>query len=151
MSLTDAECRKAQPKDTQYRLSDSHGLLLIITTKGQKYWNVRYIVHGQRQSESLGPYPVLSLKKARETAYELKYKYSKAEQLDELKPLFREVGEDWFNNQKDRWSHKHILNVRVSLDEVYLSLENKCINLIQSPEILQNIKKLRQEAHLKYC
>lgn len=80
------------------------------------------------------------MKKAREIAYELKYKYSKAEQLDELKPLFREVGEDWFNNQKDRWSHKHILNVRVSLDEVYLSLENKCINLIQSPEILQNIK-----------
>lgn len=52
------------------------------------------------KSESLGPYPVLSLKKAREIAYELKYKYSKAEQLDELKPLFREVGEDWFNNQK---------------------------------------------------
>ena len=150
MALTDTECKKSQPRDKQYRLSDSNGLSLRIDPNGNKYWNVRISVQGQRKSESLGKYPEVSLKKARELAYELKYKYSKAEQLDELKPLFREVGEDWFNNQKDRWSHKHILNVRVSLDEVYLSLENKCINLIQSPEILQNIKKLRQEAHLKY-
>lgn len=35
MQLTDTECRKAQPKDKQYRLSDLHGLSLIITTKGQ--------------------------------------------------------------------------------------------------------------------
>ena len=71
MPLTDTECRKAQPKDKQYRLSDSHGLSLIITTKGQKYWNVRVTVHGEHKSESLGPYPDLSLKKARELAYEL--------------------------------------------------------------------------------
>ncbi len=63
MPLTDTECRKAQPKDKQYRLSDSHGLFLIITTKGQKYWNVRVTVHGERKSESLGPYPDLSLKR----------------------------------------------------------------------------------------
>ena len=88
MSLTDAECRKAQPKDKQYRLSDSHGLSLIITTKGQRYWNVRYTVHGQRQSESLGPYPELSLKKAREMAYELKYKHSKSVLHEDIKPFF---------------------------------------------------------------
>ncbi len=67
MPLTDTECRKAQPKDKQYRLSDSHGLSLIITTKGQKYWNVRVTVHGERKSESLGPYPDLSLKKGKGT------------------------------------------------------------------------------------
>ena len=58
MPLTDTECRKAQPKDKQYRLSDSHGLSLIITTKGQKYWNVRVTVHGERKSESLGLYQI---------------------------------------------------------------------------------------------
>ena len=85
MPLTDTECRKAQPKEKQYRLSDSHGLSLIITTKGQKYWNVRVTVHGERKSESLGPYPDLSLKKARELAYELKHRYSRSVLHEDLR------------------------------------------------------------------
>ncbi|WP_334136417.1 tyrosine-type recombinase/integrase [Acinetobacter schindleri] len=149
MPLTDTECRKAQPKDKQYRLSDSHGLSLIITTKGQKYWNVRVTVHGERKSESLGPYPDLSLKKARELAYELKHRYSRSVLHEDLKPYFKEVAEDWFNNQKETWSSKHISNVRASLDELYVALANKRINQIQAPEILQIIKKIEARGSLE--
>lgn len=147
--LTDTECRKAQPKDKQYRLSDLHGLSLIITTKGQKYWNVRVTVHGERKSESLGPYPDLSLKKARELAYELKHRYSRSVLHEDLKPYFKEVAEDWFNNQKETWSSKHISNVRASLDELYIALANKRINQIQAPEILQIIKKIETRGSLE--
>lgn len=149
MPLTDTECRKAQPKEKQYRLSDSHGLSLIITTKGQKYWNVRVTVHGERKSESLGPYPDLSLKKARELAYELKHRYSRSVLHEDLKPYFKEVAEDWFNNQKETWSSKHISNVRASLDELYIALANKRINQIQAPEILQIIKKIEARGSLE--
>ena len=149
MPLTDTECRKAQPKDKQYRLSDLHGLSLIITTKGQKYWNVRVTVHGERKSESLGPYPDLSLKKARELAYELKHRYSRSVLHEDLKPYFKEVAEDWFNNQKETWSSKHISNVRASLDELYIALANKRINQIQAPEILQIIKKIEARGSLE--
>lgn len=149
MPLTDTECRKAQPKDKQYRLSDLHGLSLIITTKGQKYWNVRVTVHGERKSESLGPYPDLSLKKARELAYELKHRYSRSVLHEDLKPYFKEVAEDWFNNQKETWSSKHISNVRASLDELYIVLANKRINQIQAPEILQIIKKIEARGSLE--
>ena len=149
MPLTDTECRKAQPKDKQYRLSDLHGLSLIITTKGQKYWNVRVTVHGERKSESLGPYPDLSLKKARELAYELKHRFSRSVLHEELKPYFKEVAEDWFNNQKETWSSKHISNVRASLDELYIALANKRINQIQAPEILQIIKKIEARGSLE--
>ena len=149
MPLTGTECRKAQPKDKQNRLSDSHGLSLIITTKGQKYWNVRVTVHGERKSESLGPYPDLSLKKARELAYELKHRYSRSVLHEDLKPYFKEVAEDWFNNQKETWSSKHISNVRASLDELYIALANKRINQIQAPEILQIIKKIEARGSLE--
>jgi len=149
MPLTDTECRKVQPKEKQYRLSDSHGLSLIITTKGQKYWNVRVTVHGERKSESLGPYPDLSLKKARELAYELKHRYSRSVLHEDLKPYFKEVAEDWFNNQKETWSSKHISNVRASLDELYIALANKRINQIQAPEILQIIKKIEARGSLE--
>ena len=149
MALTDQECKKAQPSDKQYRLSDANGLSLIISPKGQKYWNIRVTVHGQRKSESLGQYPDISLKKAREIALELKYKYSRSAIHEELKPFFRDVAEEWFENQKETWSTKHIGNVRASLDELYLSLGNKRINQIQAPEILQNIKKIEARGSLE--
>ena len=101
MKLTDTECRKAQPQDKRYRLSDENGLSLLVTPAGQKYWNVRYTVHGQRKSESLGLYPELSLKKAREFALELKYKHSKSVLHQDIKPFFKEVAEDWFENPKE--------------------------------------------------
>ena len=52
------------------------------------------------------------------------------------------VVENWFENQRETWSAKHISNVRASLDELYIALANKRINQIQAPEILQVIKKI---------
>jgi hypothetical protein len=34
MALTDTECKKSQPRDKQYRLSDSNGLSLRIDPNG---------------------------------------------------------------------------------------------------------------------
>lgn len=149
MKLTDTECRKAQPKGKRYRLSDENGLSLLVTPSGQKYWNVRYTFHGERRSESLGLYPDISLKKARELALELKYKYSKSVLHEDIKPFFKEVAEDWFENQRETWSSKHISNVRASLDELYIALANKRINQIQAPEILQIIKKIEARGSLE--
>lgn len=149
MKLTDIECRKAQPKEKRYRLSDENGLSLLVTPSGQKYWNIRFTVLGERKSESLGPYPDISLKKARELALELKYKYSKSVLHEDIKPFFKEVAEDWFENQKETWSTKHISNVQASLDELYIGLADKRINQIQAPEILQVIKKIEARGSLE--
>ncbi len=149
MALTDVECKKALPKEKQYRLSDFNGLSLIIDPKGSKYWTVRFTVDGQRKSKALGQYPDLSLKKAREIALNIKYKFSRVETVDELKPLFKEVAEEWFENQKETWSTKHISNVQASLDELYIGLANKRINQIQAPEILQVIKKIEARGSLE--
>ena len=149
MKLTDTECRKAQPKEKRYRLSDENGLSLLVTPSGQKYWNIRFTVLGERKSESLGPYPDISLKKARELALELKYKYSKSVLREDIKPFFKEVAEDWFENQRETWSSKHISNVRASLDELYIALANKRINHIQAPDILQIIKKIEARGSLE--
>lgn len=89
------------------------------------------------------------MKKAREIALDIKYKFSREEAVDELKPLFKEVAEEWFENQKETWSTKHISNVQASLDELYIGLANKRINQIQAPEILQIIKKIEARGSLE--
>lgn len=149
MSLTDVLCKKALPKEKQYRLSDSNGLSLRIDPNGKKYWSIRYTENGQRKSKALGVYPELSLKRAREIALDLRYKLKNTVEVEEEQPCFKEVAEDWFNNQKETWSSKHISNVRASLDELYIALANKRINQIQAPEILQIVKKIEARGSLE--
>lgn len=149
MSLTDVLCKKALPKEKQYRLSDVNGLSLRIDPNGKKYWSIRYTENGQRKSKALGLYPELSLKRAREIALDLRYKLKNTVEVEEKQPYFKEVAEDWFNNQNETWSSKHISNVRASLDELYLALANKRINQIQAPDILQIIKKIEARGSLE--
>lgn len=149
MALTDIECKRAQAKDKPYRLSDSNGLSLQVNTNGSKYWNLRFTVDGQRRSESLGKYPEIGLKKARELAYELKIQMTQANGLHKYQPQFKDVAEDWFNSQKEAWSVKHIANVRASLDELNISLGNKQIDQIVAPEILKAIKKIEARGSLE--
>lgn len=149
MSLTDVMCKKAQPQEKQYRLSDINGLSLRIDPNGKKYWSIRYTENGQRKSKALGVYPELSLKRAREIALDLRYKLKNTVEAEVIQPHFQEVAEDWFNNQKETWSSKHISNVRASLDELYIALANKPINQIQAPEILQIIKKIEARGSLE--
>lgn len=149
MALTDIECKKAQPQEKSYRLSDLNGLSLQINRNGKKYWNVRFTVDGQRRSESIGQYPEIGLKKAREIVFELKVKATLIEVTEEQSPLFNVVAEDWFNNQKETWSIKHIANVRASLDELNISLAGKQIDQIIAPDILKAIKKIEARGSLE--
>ena len=149
MSLTDVLCKKALLQEKQYRLSDINGLSLRIDPNGKKYWSIRYTENGQRKSKALGIYPELSLKRAREIALDLRYKLKNTIEVEQEQPYFKEVAEDWFNNQKETWSSKHISNVRASLDELYIALANKRINQIQAPEILQIVKKIEARGSLE--
>jgi len=149
MSLTDVLCKKALSQEKQYRLSDINGLSLRIDPNGKKYWSIRYMENGQRKSKALGIYPELSLKRAREIALDLRYKLKNTTEVEQEQPYFKEVAEDWFNNQKETWSSKQISNVRTSLDEFYITLANKRINQIQASEILQVIKKIEARGSLE--
>ena len=52
------------------RLFDGQGLFLLVTPGGAKIWKQRIAVNGRRQELGLGPYPVVTLAKAREAALE---------------------------------------------------------------------------------
>ena len=45
--LTDAQCRKAEPRATAYKMFDGHGLFLFVSTKGAKVWRMAYRQDGK--------------------------------------------------------------------------------------------------------
>lgn len=66
MALTDTGIRAAKPKTTQYKLHDEKGLFAIVRPSGGKLWRFKYRYQGKEQQLSLGTYPEVSLKAARE-------------------------------------------------------------------------------------
>ena len=65
--LTDAECKRSSSEGRAIRkLHDGGGLYLWVYDDGSKYWRLRYWREGKEKSLSLGVYPEVGLKDARQ-------------------------------------------------------------------------------------
>ena len=66
MPLTDTKIRKAKPIDKPQRLFDGGGLYVEVSPKGGKWWRLKYRYGNKEKRLSLGVYPDVSLKDARQ-------------------------------------------------------------------------------------
>lgn len=66
MPLTDTAVRQAKPADKSFSLTDASGLSLYVAPNGTKSWHFRFYWHDKQPRMSLGTYPEISLKAARE-------------------------------------------------------------------------------------
>jgi hypothetical protein len=60
--------RNAKPRTKPFKLYDEDGLYLFISPAGGKYWRVKYRWQGAEKTLSVGSYPEITLKEAREKA-----------------------------------------------------------------------------------
>jgi len=66
MPLTDTTIRNTKPGEKPIKLFDAGGLFLIVAPAGGKWFRLRYRFNGKEKLLSLGTYPDVSLKDARE-------------------------------------------------------------------------------------
>ncbi|BDY73112.1 hypothetical protein MUTS10_03820 [Escherichia coli] len=66
MSLNDSKIRKLKPSSRPVKLSDSHGLYLLVNPGGSRIWYLKYRFNGKESRVSLGAYPLVSLAEARQ-------------------------------------------------------------------------------------
>lgn len=66
MPLSDTAIRNAKPQAKPAKLYDSGGLFLLVTPIGGKWWRLKYRFGGKEKLLSLGTYPDISLKDARD-------------------------------------------------------------------------------------
>ena len=77
--LTGLQVKGAKPQDKTYMVRDDRGLYLRVDTAGRKYWILRYWEQKKERQISLGPYPDLSLKDARQKRDEIQTARAKGE------------------------------------------------------------------------
>lgn len=99
MSISDIAAKSAKPKDKPYRLHDDRGLYLRVDPNGAKYWILRYWLNGREHQKSLGIYPLLSLREAREKRDEIHKARARGDILTDKRrlPTFADVTEDWLH------------------------------------------------------
>jgi hypothetical protein len=64
--LTEAAIRNAKPREKPYKLFDERGLFMLVVPTGGRLWRFRYRHGGKEKLLSLGAYPDVALRRARE-------------------------------------------------------------------------------------
>ena len=65
MKLTDEVIRTAKAGEKPAKLFDGHGLYILLTPAGHKWWRFKYRFAGKENQVSLGVYPKVSIAEAR--------------------------------------------------------------------------------------
>ena len=68
--ITDIQLKNSKPQDSDYTVKVDTGLSLLVKTTGSKLWRFRYSFAGKRCMISVGKYPQVSIKQAREKQQE---------------------------------------------------------------------------------
>lgn len=157
MPLTDTECRNAKPRPKPQKLSDGGGLFLLVQPSGSKLWRQAYRFNGKQKLLSHGPYPLVTLRGARQKRDDAKTllaraidpsthrKADKRQAKIDADNTFSAVAEEWFNAKKRGWtlSYSDRLWRRLKGD-IFPAIGNRPVNEIEPPELLEAIRKVEK-------
>ena len=166
-NLTDkgVQNAKAQKDGKPKKYSDGGGLFLLVKTSGGdtvKFWRYKYRVLGKEKTFSIGAYPAVSLKEARNahddareqlangvdpSAYKQHLKSAK-EKLQ--RDSFETVAREWFVGRSATWTENHANRVITRLDnDVFPWLGAVPISTIEPPDILKCLKRVENRGAIE--
>ena len=136
--LTELAVQSLKIKDKRYMKADRDGLYVEVVPGGQKYWWFVSQAGGKRRKTSLGRWPEMSLKEAREELILAKRKAGIKCLDPEVKQItFGEMAEEWYRIALDGCSDKYKAKNRHWLDNyVYLKLKDRPLASVTTSDVL---------------
>ncbi len=160
MNLTAIKIKNAKPNKKAYKLMDGAGLYLLINKSGGKYWRYNYRYMGKHKTLSIGVYPEVSLKEARELHYQARRllsdgidptherKLEKAMKLEQSENSFEAIALEWLGRQRPTWAKSHTDNVEGRLrNHVFEYIGKRPIAEITAPELLTMLRRIELVGH----
>ncbi len=161
MPLTDATIRAAKPTAKPYKLADGRGLYLLVNPTGGKWWRFKYRLAGKEKLLSLGVYPDVSLKAARDlreatraqlsagidpSAVRKSHKACQAGNENGFEPIARE----WFGRNSPTWAPAHADKIirRFEVD-VFPWIGARPIGEITAPALLAVVRRIEARGALE--
>ncbi|MBY8934257.1 tyrosine-type recombinase/integrase [Pseudomonas fluorescens] len=116
MPLTDTAVRQAKAAEKEYSMTDASGLSLFVAPNGTKSWHFRFSWHGKQPRMSLGTYPEITLKEARDLRDQARAlvakgvdprsqrRKEKRAAADSSVKTFEVVANEWYAFKLPRWA-----------------------------------------------
>jgi integrase len=155
LTLTDTEIRKRKPEQKPIRLYDERGLYLEISPAGGKWWRLKYRCGGKEKRLSLGIYPEVSLKDARDRRDEARKliavgidpsehrKATKAASVDRASNSFEVVTREWFAKFSTEWAPSHRDRIiRLFERDIFLIIGGRPVSDVTAPELLTALRRI---------
>ena len=165
MALSDLAIRGAKPGVTPkgqvtnkaYKLSDAQGLYLEVAPSGGKWWRLKYRFEGKEKRLSLGVYPDVGLKEARERRDEARKllanhidpsenrKAAKASRGEDPTNGFEVIAREWFQKLSSHWTEKHGEKIIRRLErDIFPWLGALPISSIKAPMLLSALRRIEE-------
>jgi len=162
MALTEIACKKAAPRDKDYKLADGNGMYLLVSTNGSKYWRWKYRYLGKEKVLALGIYPEVGLKIARDLCIDARRQLaqgidpSAARKAAKLTlqtaqgNTFESIAWEWFAKEESHWAPTNIKKVRSLLENHLLpKIGSYAITDITTPILLAGLRKIEARGILE--
>lgn len=140
--ITELTAKNAKPREKSYKLHDGRGLYLRIDPTGNKYWILRYWENRKERQLSLGPYPVISLREAREQRDAIQNARARGQSPTTRPhppaPTMEAVINEWLNVRMTGKAPKYIRATHQRLQKYILpAIGHKDITAVTSGDILR--------------
>lgn len=152
MSLTDTAVKNAKPEDKARKLSDGGGLYLLIKPSGYKCWKYDFRLDNTRGSYTIGNYPDIGLKLARQEhreARELVAMGVNPKQIKIQRKVKDELKNKRFSFYMNQWLEKQVLakatysDLKQRIDKNLIPyLDGKYINEYATADLLGVMQRM---------
>ena len=162
MPLTDTAIRKIKPAEKPIKLFDGGGLYLEVAPAGGKWWRLKYRVAGKEKRLSLGVYPDVGLKLARDRRDDARKllakgvdpsehrKAAKAANGERVSNSFEVVAREWFAKFKPNWVDGHADKIISRLErDVFPWIGNLPVSDVRAPELLACLRRVEARGALE--
>lgn len=149
--LNDTKIRNAKPREKAFKLYDERGLFLLVTPTGGRLWRLKYELHGREKLISLGAYPDVTLKRARERreaarqliADDVDPSAQRRTERAALAQSFQGVADEWLELQRKSLAPETISILGARLNSgLYPYLGSRPIAAITAQEVLLALKRI---------
>jgi integrase len=162
MALTDTAIRKAKPAERPIKLTDERGLYLLLKPNGSRWWRFDYRYGGKRKTLSMGVYPDVGLKDARDRRDEARKllasdadpgenrKAVKAAKMEQAANSFEVITREWYTKYSTTWNASHGERIIRRFErDVFPWIGSKPIAELAAPELLAAVRRMENRGALE--
>jgi integrase len=154
--MTDALARSAKPRDGKLtKLSDGAGLQLWAHPNGKRSWHLAYRFAGRQCSLTIGAYPDVSLKEAREAARRARATLDDGRdpsgRSNAVPTTFGAVAVEWLAKiERDAKAGQTLERAR-RMVRLAAPLHRRELASIKAPDIVELLRPIEAAGHLETC